>query len=88
VLHSTPLAPTKLGYTTVARLSKRTGLVYLAWQHGHWSKWHIALKNDLTKMKCADTLPKKAPVQTSNAVVFSEICESCLVNLRRELSKK
>lgn len=80
-------APTAMGKTTVARLSKRTGLVYLAWQHGHWSKWHIAKRDDLTKMKCADTLPKKAPVQTSNAVVFSDICENCLVNLARSLVK-
>lgn len=78
-------APNALGKTTVARLSKRTGLVYLAWQHGYWSKWHIALRDNLTKLKCAEVYSKKSQVQTSNAVVFGDICENCLVNLAREL---
>ncbi len=85
MFYETLKAPSAMGKTTVARLSKRTGLVYLAWQTGYWSKWHIALKNDLTKLKCANVLPKKAPVQTSNAVVFGDICENCLINLAREL---
>lgn len=80
-------APSALGKTTVTRLGKRTGLIFLAWQHGHWSAWHIALRDDLSKLKCAEVYSKKAPVNTSNAVVFGDICENCLTNLARSLVK-
>jgi len=75
----------KLGEYATVKMSKRTGLIFLAWQHGFWSSWHIALRSDLSKLKCKDEPGKKDLVQTSDRVKFVDICNNCLMNLSRKL---
>ena len=77
----------KLGDYATVKMSKRTGLVFLAWQHGHWSNWHIAKRDNLSLLKCKDMPGKKDLVQTSDRVKFVDICNNCLMNLGRELVK-
>lgn len=78
----------KLGDYATVKMSKKTGLVFLAWQHGYWSQWHIALRSDLSKLKCKDVPGKKDLVQTSDRVKFIDVCNNCLMNLGRELVSK
>jgi len=78
----------KLGEYATVKIARKTGLIFLAWQHGFWSQWHIALRNDLSKLKCKDVPGKKDLVQTSDRVKFADICNNCLMNLGRELVSK
>lgn len=75
----------KIGDYATVKMAKKTGLIFLAWQHGYWSSWHIALRSDLAKLKCLDKPGKKDLVQTSDRVKFADVCNNCLMNLAREL---
>lgn len=77
----------KLGDYATVKMAKRTGLIFLAWHGGYWTKWHVASRDDLTKLKCEDSPGKKDQVQTSDRVKFEDICNNCLMNLGRELVK-
>jgi hypothetical protein len=75
----------KIGDYATVKMARKTGYIFLAWQHGYWSAWHIALRDDLTKLKCKDAPGKKDPVQTSDRVKFTDVCNNCLMNLARAL---
>ena len=75
----------RLGEYATVKMARKTKLVFLAWQHGYWTKWHIAMRNDLTKTKCGDKPSKKDSINTSDRVKFEDVCNNCLMNLARSL---